>query len=103
MGVLGVDEVRLEVLELRQAAEIGERGGVIEQMLVRQDVGGSLLGCREVDVGLEIAADECPFQFDAFIIALRVTEGAQDQRLTSDATPFNSMSPTISGVSCELL
>ena len=71
----------MDVLELGQASEIGERRGVVEQILVRHHVGGSLLGCREVDIGLEIAAGEFPGQLDALVIALRVIEGAQDQRL----------------------
>lgn len=35
LGVIRVDVVTLDVLELRQASEISERRGVIEQILVR--------------------------------------------------------------------
>ena len=81
LGVIGVDEMRLDVLELSQAAEIGERRRVIEQILVRHHVGGSLLGHGKIAIGLEIAACELCFQLDAFIIGPRVIERAEDQRL----------------------
>ncbi len=45
------------------------------------DTTGFLLGRGDVAVGLEIAAGEFRFQLDAFIIALRVIERAQNQRL----------------------
>jgi hypothetical protein len=49
--------------------------------LVRHHIGGFLLGRGDVAVGPEIAAGEFRFQLDAFIIALRVIERAQNQRL----------------------
>ena len=75
----------MDVLEPRQAAEIGKRRGVIEHKLVRHHVGRSLLGGGKIDVALEIAAGKFRFQLDAFIIALRVIEGAQDQRLAKNS------------------
>jgi hypothetical protein len=54
--VIGVDPVRVDVLSQRQAAEIGKRHGVVEQIFVRYHIGGFLSPHGEVAIGLEIAA-----------------------------------------------
>ena len=102
MAVIRVDEVTLDVVELRHAPEIGKRRGVIEQKLVRHHIGRSLLGRREVDVGLEIAAGEFPFELDAFIIAFRVIEGAQDQRLAEISVVDEIIRDLVIGVEPDL-
>ena len=55
LRVIRIDPVRLDVLELGQAAEIGQRRGIVKQKLVRYDVGRFLPRDSEVSIGLEVA------------------------------------------------
>src|SRR6202047_4674724 len=72
--VIGIDEVRLDVLKPGQAAEIGERHGVVEQKLVRNRVDRPLLRYGDVAVGLEVGTIEFGMEFDAFVPAFFVVE-----------------------------
>ena len=85
MGVIGVDPVRIEVLQFGHAAKIGERRDVVEQILVGHHVGGFFKANGEVGVGLEIATVEFRAELDAFDGSLRVVEGAEHQRLAEIA------------------
>jgi hypothetical protein len=53
--VIGIDEVRLDVLKPGQAAEVVERHGVVEQKLVRNRVDRSLLRHGDIGVGLQVS------------------------------------------------
>ena len=102
LGVIGIDPVRVEVLQLGQAAEIGQRRGVVEQILVRHHVGGFLLADGEVAIGLEIAAVVFGGKFDALDHALGVIEGAEHQSLAEIAVVDQVRRDLVIGVEAEI-
>jgi hypothetical protein len=63
--------VGLQVLEFGQAAQVGERRGIIEQELVGDGVGRFLLCPGEIGVGLKAALPVLGGKFDADILPLR--------------------------------
>jgi hypothetical protein len=78
--VIRIDPVRLDVLELGQAAEIGQRRGIVKQKLVRYDVGRFLPRDSEVSIGLEVAF-VFRGEFYSLIDALGVVECVEHQGL----------------------
>ena len=55
LRVVGVDPVGLQVLVFGQAAEVGERRGIVEQELVGDGIDRFLLRPGDIGVGLEAA------------------------------------------------
>ena len=100
--VVGVDPVAVDILQLGETAEIGERRDVVEQILIGHHLGRFLLADGKIAVGLEIAAAIFGAELDAFVDALGVIEGAEHQRLAEIAVVEKIRRDLVVGVDAEI-
>ena len=100
--VIGIDKVRLKVRKLGQAAEIRKRRRAVEQILVRHRVARSLLGHSDVAIGLEVATVVLGVEFDAFVVAAGIVEGAQHQGLAEKAVVDEISRDLVVGIDAEI-
>ena len=77
--MVGKNPVGLQVLEFSQAAEVGERRGIVEQELVGDGIDRFLPRQGQIGVGLKAVLLVSGGKLDADILALGIVEGGQDK------------------------